>query len=119
MRGTITMLALLLAGCAPVAQSVYTSDGRQGVSLNCTFDQERLGAGNWGICYAKAGELCGAAGYDVLQKSDDVSTHSSWGMYGGSADTINQRTMVIACKGGKKAASAQPAAGGSIAGEHA
>jgi hypothetical protein len=112
MRTTIAMLAVLLAGCAPQIQSVYTPDGRQGHSLNCTFDTERLGAGNWGICYQQAGKLCGSAGYDVLQKSDDVSVHSSWSMYGGGAASINQRTMVIACKGAKKAAATAAGTGG-------
>jgi hypothetical protein len=100
---TIAMLAVLLAGCAPQVQEVHTASGAKGFTVNCTFDAEKLGAGNWGICYQKAGELCGAAGYDVIDKSDDRSTHSTWGLYGGSADTINQRVMVVACKGAKKA----------------
>ena len=92
-------VALLLAGCAPQVESVRTSDGRMGHSINCTFNQETISAGNWGVCYKKAGEMCGARGYDVLQKSDDRSYHSSFNMYGGSAGTINQRVMIIACKG--------------------
>jgi hypothetical protein len=103
MRPAILLAALALAGCAESVKAIRTADGRLGHTINCTFDAERLGAGNWGICYAKAGELCGAAGYDVIDKSDDRSTHSTWGLYGGSADTINQRVMVVACKGAKKA----------------
>jgi hypothetical protein len=94
---------VLLAGCAPQVQEITTASGAKGHVVNCTFDTELIGAGNWGICYRKAGELCGAAGYDVIEKSDDRSEHSTWGMYGGSSGTINQRTMVIACKGAKKA----------------
>jgi hypothetical protein len=30
MRTTTAMMAMLLAACAPVAEPVYTSDGRQG-----------------------------------------------------------------------------------------
>jgi hypothetical protein len=106
MKLTLVVAGLLLAGCAPQqSQAVYTADGRQGHSLNCTYDTEMKSgtfSGNWGLCFQKAGELCGSAGYDVMEKSDDHAQYSSFNMYGGSSGTINQRTMVIACRGAKR-----------------
>lgn len=93
-RITLTIAALAVAGCAPQVRQVYIADGRLGHTINCTF-------GDWSVCYGKASELCGAAGYDIQEKIDDRSQHSSWGMYGGSTGTTNQRVMVVACKGAK------------------
>lgn len=81
-----------LDGCA-MASKTYTSDGRQGFSIDCSGS-----ALSWGRCYEKAGELCGARGYDVLEKpSDEGSTMAGnqFGLYGG---TVITRNLVIACK---------------------
>ena len=51
-----------LAGCATSKQT-YTADGRIGHSIDCSG-----GFATWGSCYEKAGGLCGAKGYDVLEK---------------------------------------------------
>lgn len=89
-------VALVLAGCA-TASGTYTQDGRKGYSIDCS------GAMNsWGTCYTKAGNLCGARGYDILHRTGDQGTgfagyaNSGGGMVTGG--TIISRGMQIACK---------------------
>ena len=89
---TILVSAMWLSGCASSSQT-YGPDGRVAHSLNCSGT-----ARTWGMCYEKAGEICGAKGYDILEKSGEqgvsVAGNSS-GVYGSS--TFG-RTMLIACK---------------------
>ena len=50
---------------------------------------------NWGMCYEKAGELCGTKGYEVLEKSGDTGamvTAGQFGLFGGS---VINRSMII------------------------
>mgnify|MGYP001770497693 CR=1 FL=1 len=65
MRGLIlvSLIIVLISGCA-TATKTFTSDGKQGYSINCSGT-----ALNWGMCYEKAGQLCGTKGYEVLEKS--------------------------------------------------
>jgi hypothetical protein len=91
----VTML-VLLAGCASSNQT-YAPDGSVAHSLNCSGT-----ARNWGMCYEKAGEICGSSGYDVVQKSGEQgatvsgsSSGTSSGVYG---STLHFRTMTISCK---------------------
>jgi hypothetical protein len=79
----------LLAGCAASTKTAYTPDGRVGHSLDCGG-----GYSSWGSCYEKAGELCGAAGYDVMNQAGDSGVVFARGM-GSSKQTHN---MLIACK---------------------
>jgi hypothetical protein len=91
MRYTV-LLAILLTGCAS-SSPTYTASGKQGHSINCSGT-----ARNWGHCLEKAGEICGARGYDVLDRSDQrgaVVGANSQGLF--ATSTFN-RTMVIACK---------------------
>jgi hypothetical protein len=84
--------SLLICGCA-TARKTYTSEGKEGYSINCSGS-----ALNWGTCYEKAGELCGAKGYVALEKSGDtgaVVSGSQFGLYGGS---VINRSMIIKCK---------------------
>ncbi len=79
-------------GCA-TSKQVYTSDGGTGYSINCSGS-----ALNWGMCYEKAGEICGEKGYDVLQKSGDQGAMVSGTQYGLFAGSVINRTMIIKCK---------------------
>lgn len=79
---------LALAACASSSRT-YAPDGRVAYSLNCSGM-----ARSWGDCYAKAGDLCGAAGYDVMTRDADRGALIT----GGMAGTVQSRTMVIACK---------------------
>jgi hypothetical protein len=84
---------LLVSGCAS-STKIYTSDGAQGYSINCSGNSL-----NWGMCYEKAGELCGEKGYEVLEKVGDdggaMITGNQFGLYGGS---ITTRSLIIRCK---------------------
>ncbi len=80
---------LWIGGCA-TAKKTYTSDGKEGHSINCSGS-----ALNWGMCYEKAGELCGTKGYEVLEKSGDTGamvTAGQFGLFGGS---VINRSMII------------------------
>lgn len=86
----------LLSACATV-KDTYSADGRKAYTLNCSGT-----ARGWDKCYAAAGDLCKASGYDVLSRtSEDVSYATIGGNssgFGGSATKTNERSMVIACK---------------------
>lgn len=88
----IFALTILVSGCA-TSKKTYTSDGKAGYSIQCSGS-----ALNWGMCYEKAGELCGARGYVVLEKSGDTGalvSGSQFGLFGG---TVINRSMIIKCK---------------------
>ena len=85
-------IAFCLSGCA-TATKTFTSDGKLGYSITCSGS-----ALNWGMCYEKAGALCGAKGYDVLEKTGDqgaMISGNQFGLYGGS---VINRNMIIKCK---------------------
>ena len=88
----LLLILILLGGCA-TAKKTYTSDGKEGYSITCSGS-----ALNWGMCYEKAGEICGAKGYEVLEKSGDqgaIVSGNQYGFYGGS---VINRNMIIKCK---------------------
>lgn len=86
-------ILMLLCGCATSAE-IYLPDGRKGHNINCP------GSGaNWGHCFTKASEICGARGYEVVNRDGAVvpfatSTGSGSMVAGG----IVTRTLIIACK---------------------
>jgi hypothetical protein len=81
-----------VSGCA-TASKTYTSDGKEGYVINCSGS-----ALNWGMCYEKAGELCGAKGYVVLEKSGDTGAIISGSQYGFFGGSVINRSMIIKCK---------------------
>ena len=92
---TIAIVVVVLAGCASASQT-YTADGRVGHSLNCSG-----AARNWGMCEEKAGELCGANGYEVLSTTGDKGVIATAGSGNFFAGTTISRTMLISCKNSK------------------
>ena len=91
--GLFVVTTALLGGCASSSQT-YTADGGVGHSLNCSGL-----ARNWGMCQEKAGEICGARGYNILSTSGDkglIATGSSGGDF--FAGTTISRSMVVQCK---------------------
>lgn len=84
--------AFCLSGCA-TASKTYTSDGQEGYSITCSGN-----ALNWGMCYEKAGDMCGKKGYEVLEKTGDqgaIVSGNQFGVYGGS---VINRNMIVRCK---------------------
>ena len=94
MKKTILTLSFVvcLYSCATVSKT-FTPDGKEGYVINCNGTVL-----SWGTCYEKAGELCGAKGYEIMAKNGDtgaVVSGNQYGVYGGSVIT---RSMVIKCK---------------------
>ena len=91
-----SLLTVALAGCATVRES-YGPDGRKAYALNCSGT-----ARGWDKCQKAAGDICGAKGYDVLDRtSEDVAGGAAGGNrngYGGSWAKTNERSMLISCK---------------------
>lgn len=86
----------LLAGCATTHQS-YGPDGRKAYTLNCSG----LARG-WDKCFSAAGDICGAKGYDVVDRSDEEAAMGAAGgnnrSFGASYARTNERSMVVECK---------------------
>lgn len=87
---------LVVSGCATVHET-YAPDGRKAYSLNCSGT-----ARGWDKCLSAAGERCGTAGYDILDRSSEDVAFGGAGANasGGSAfvTKTNERSMLIACK---------------------
>lgn len=62
MKTFLLALSLLLAGCVSV-KPVYLADGSTGHSISCNGAAQNIGA-----CIEKAGEICGAAGYTIVDE---------------------------------------------------
>lgn len=107
MRGWIWALGagLILTGCVS-SQPMYTASGTQGHAITCTpaWNGGLVGAianasTSWAQCYQKAGELCGARGYDIIQQVGEGGVYGQAGQGGGFVSTTNNRMMVVKCKG--------------------
>lgn len=82
----------MLAGCA-VAKDTYLPDGGKGFSINCSGT-----ALSWGNCYEKAGDICGARGYDIIAGGSDQGSMVAANQYGLFGGTVMNRSMLIKCK---------------------
>lgn len=85
------LLLLLLAGCAS-SKPTYLPDGSMGHMIGCSGS-----AASWGMCYEKAGQLCGPKGYTVVAGGAEqgaVVTATGGTVFGGSTMT---RSMMIKC----------------------
>jgi len=95
MRYTAITLAsvIVLAGCA-TASKTHGPDGREAYAINCSG-----AALNWGMCYSKAGALCGSRGYEVINQDDDAgfmfSANRQFGAFGTS---VINRSLLVTCK---------------------
>lgn len=94
MKITIMLLlfALILNSCA-TSSKTFTAEGKEGYSITCSGS-----ALNWGMCYEKAGNICGSKGYEVLEKSGDQGAVLSGNQYGLYAGSVINRSMIIKCK---------------------
>ena len=87
-RLLLVPLLLWLAGCVSTKE-VYTPDGRQGHTIDCSAYRH-----SWADCLAKASDLCGPRGYDVLLRTGEPGAAA----FGAGANTTMGRSMLIACK---------------------
>lgn len=93
MKNLIFAIAiLLLSGCASV-QATYAPDGRKAYALNCSG----LARG-WDKCQQAAGEICGASGYDVLDRTSEDTATMAADNFSFSGAKTNERSMLVACK---------------------
>lgn len=90
---------LSIVGCATEHKS-FAPDGRLAYTLNCSG----LARG-WDKCFSAAGNICGASGYDVIDRSDESAvmgtSAGNRGGFGSSFAKTNERSMVVACKAPK------------------
>jgi hypothetical protein len=101
----VTAAVIALVGCSS-SKPVYTADGQVGHVVTCTpaWTGGIVGAvanasTSWGECYEKAGELCGTAGYDIIQQTGEGGVYGQGGRGGGFVSTTNNRMMMVKCKG--------------------
>lgn len=95
MKLTLSILAAVLAlgGCA-TSRTVIGQDGKPQHQISCDGQAQGIDA-----CYAKAGELCGAAGYDVIGQDGTsrpffIASGSSF-----SSGAAVYRGLTVRCKG--------------------
>ncbi|PMR68276.1 hypothetical protein [Halomonas heilongjiangensis] len=98
------MAAIAISACA-TSKEVYLADGSKGHSISCDGAVQ-----NFGSCLEKAGELCGARGYVVLNQNGEAVpfstasggyTASSLAASGGfqaQSGTIITRRIFVKCK---------------------
>jgi hypothetical protein len=89
---TILLIASIASGCA-FAKKTYTSDGKEGYLITCSGSTS-----NWGKCYEKAGNLCKAKGYEILEKNEDKGVVLSGSEQGVHVAPVFNRSMIIQCK---------------------
>jgi hypothetical protein len=87
----LTLGCLLLTSCATVSNT-YTATGEKAYSLNCSGT-----ARGWDICLKAAGDLCGARGYKVLDRTSEDTASAQLTSSGFFATKSNERSMLISC----------------------
>lgn len=100
----LIVTAAMLQGCV-TSREVFLADGTKGHNINCS------GSGlNYSYCLEKAGEICGARGYHLLNQQGDVvpfsqaiielgaSTQSPSVGYSTYSGTTITRNLFIKCK---------------------
>lgn len=92
----VLFCAIILAGCASV-NDTYAPDGRKAYALNCSGH-----ARGWDKCMKAAGDLCGSAGYDILDRGSEDSAIMIAGVNGQNGNAVggrsSERSMLVACK---------------------
>lgn len=85
-------MCALLGGCV-TATPTYTPEGKVGQSISCSGT-----ALSWAHCYQKAGETCGAKGYDILDRSAQQGMLGSANGQSAYVGSLMYRTMLIQCR---------------------
>jgi hypothetical protein len=95
----LTALAALalasVAGCSSTTTLTYLPSGDTGFAINCSGSDA---SSNWGECYRRAGEACGAYGYDVISKDVDNGATAGGSLGGLFGANVKNRSMVVRCK---------------------
>ncbi|CNK72782.1 hypothetical protein V1951_21275 [Yersinia sp. 2544 StPb PI] len=88
----LTLTILLLSGCANSSKT-FAPDGREAHSIDCSGL-----ARTWGMCLEKAGDICGAKGYDTLTSTGDHGAVATANQQGAFAGSVMSRNLLISCK---------------------
>lgn len=91
------IFVLLLSGCVTTSD-VYLADGSKGHNIGCGGAVQNISA-----CMQRAGEICGASGYEVVNREGEAVPFSTvgatpQGLYGQSGAVVT-RNLFIRCKG--------------------
>lgn len=86
------LVLVLLAGCAS-ASPTYLPSGGKGYSLDCSGS-----ARSWNMCYEKAGELCGARGYQVVGGGSEQGMIVAGNANGVFGSSVMNRSMLVQCQ---------------------
>ncbi|MGF7132384.1 hypothetical protein P3T40_003867 [Paraburkholderia sp. EB58] len=84
-----------LGGCASSTKMTYLPSGDTGFAINCSGSDA---SESWAECYKRAGEVCGAYGYDVISKDVDNGATSGGTVGGIFGANVKNRSMVVRCK---------------------
>ena len=92
----VLTIALAATGCATSSQT-HLPSGKIGHVVNCPGS-----ANDWGKCFSKAGEICGAKGYDIVNQSGQVTPmavfNATNNQASGFSGAMVSRTLMIQCK---------------------
>lgn len=92
MKKKLTLLVLLsLGGCA-TASNTYLSNGKQGLSIDCSGE-----AMSWAKCYEKADASCAGTGYEVVGTDGSPATKESDKTLGVDVGNFKARNIVVTC----------------------
>lgn len=97
MSARVLLIAIftITVGCA-TSQEMYLPDGSKGYNISCDGS-----ANSMGNCFQKAGDLCGAKGYYVLNREGQAVPFgtsvgsAAVGPGGGSAGYVTQTGMMV------------------------
>ncbi|WP_243039255.1 hypothetical protein [Dyella sedimenti] len=88
----LVVSSVTVAGCA-TSSKTYGPDGREAYTIGCSG-----AALDWGLCYKKAGDICGSAGYDVVSKNGEQGAVAGGGNGSFFGGTTASRSLVVECK---------------------
>lgn len=84
--------ALPLTGCISSKQLIGPS-GQPAYAISCNG-----GPNSWNDCFERAGEICGAKGYELLERNGEVVSAIGGSANGFAGGTGLRRSMMVACK---------------------
>ncbi len=100
----IILLTLTISACA-IVNETYMPDGSKGYSISC--DGAAVGIN---VCFEKAGNICGATGYDIITREGQVvpfglgtaSVQGSMTQFQGQSfvtyGSFNTKSIMIRCR---------------------
>jgi len=91
----VAILVSILSACA-IAKKTYLADGSEGYSISC--DGAAVGIN---VCFEKAGSLCGARGYSLINREGQLVPYGVASASGGQAfvsyGSFNTKSIMIRC----------------------